>query len=188
MTGSGSGIATGSATLTGTGYLQLGGATLYHSGLDTWFQSVPVIGFGKSDFSCWFQGVPYVDPGGTSLVPIIGTGTCSGSGLLGASIQGSGQASCSGSATLTGTGRLAGQSQGFSIGGAVLLGGGTLTGTGSGGSSGKGSGAAPPPPSVVAYRICSPLQPTLRHFDPVGNRWWSRRVSPGRERQRILTP
>lgn len=157
-----------------------------------WVNNAPVLSFGGDwDFSVWLNGAPVLtqDEAGpiTSLA---------GSGFAGASgagfpaqfqaISGSGNAAATSGTVVNGTGNLAGAGRGAVSGVVSIFGMGGLAGAGLATCSGTGicSGSAPPPSVVIHYRV-SPTQPVLRHFDPATDKWWSRRISPRSERQRV---
>ena len=118
-----------------------------------------------------------------------GSGGCKGTGAIrgAASISGSGTAGCKGTGAITGQAHLTGSGTGTCSGGVSAGGLVVIFGSGTGGCLGTGilTGTSPPAPS--AHRRVSPTQPSLRAANFAGEKWWSRRVSPKSERQRILT-
>lgn len=119
---------------------------------------------------------------GTGSGGCTGAGTCHGSG----SCSGSGRAGCSGTGILRGAGKLTGSgtagcsgsvSPGFTA---------FISGNGFSGCSGTGILTGIQPTPTARHRIVSPVQPKLRHFDPVNDKWWSRRVSAREETQRVF--
>lgn len=142
------------------------------------------VGTGLGNGACIGTGVLT----GTGRLTGSGSGTCSSSSTIrgGGRLAGSGLGACSGTGILRGAGRLIGSGSGACIGTVSAGSIGILIGSGFGTSTGTGILTSGPVPTPISHRIISPRQPTLRHFDPVNDKWWSRRVSAGQEVQRTF--